>query len=148
MGEGMEKITVSRYEPLFTIGLAAERVGVSPMTLRMYEQKGLILPYKTASGRRQFSIHDLEIVLCVREMIGRHGLNIEGIRRIMSLIPCWKVKKCSSAEKRSCPAFTNGGGPCWSLTDSICSRKGEECRECRVYRELPECSNLRKMVAG
>jgi MerR family transcriptional regulator/heat shock protein HspR len=80
-------------------------------------------------------------------MIRRHGLNIEGIRRIMSLIPCWKVKKCTSAEKKSCSAFTNGGGPCWSLEDSICRRNGEECRECRVYRELPECSSLKKLMA-
>lgn len=143
----MKKLTVTRHEPLFTIGLAAAKVSVSPMTLRMYERKGLILPHKTPSGRRYFSIHDLEVVLCVREMIGHHGLNIEGIRRMMSLIPCWKVKKCSQGEKESCSAFTDGTGPCWSLPDSICRRNGEDCRECRVYREVPECSSLKKLVA-
>jgi MerR family transcriptional regulator/heat shock protein HspR len=144
----MESVTVTRYEPLFTIGLAAGKVNLSPMTLRMYERKGLILPYKTQSGRRYFSIHDLEIVLCVREMIGKHGLNIEGIRRVMSLIPCWDVKKCSPEEKKDCSAFTSGAGPCWSLPDSACRHNGEDCRECRVYRELPECSSLKKLLSG
>ena len=81
----MPKLKIDRYEPLLTIGLAAERLGVSPMSLRSYESKGLVLLHKRKSGHRYYSIHDIELLLCVREMIRREGLNIEGIYRRVSL---------------------------------------------------------------
>ena len=132
---------MSPYEPLFTIGVAAERLGISVMALRMYEQRGLILPHRSTTGRRFFSIHDLELVLCIREMINTEGLNIEGIRRLMALIPCWK--KCSAADRNQCDAFTKHIAPCWSLPRTPCRRRNEDCRACRVYRELSECRNLK-----
>jgi MerR family transcriptional regulator/heat shock protein HspR len=142
----LSELKVSRHEPLITIGLAAERLGVSPMTLRMYEQRGLLLPHRRPSGRRYYSIHDLEIVLCIREMINGEGLNLEGIRRMMSLIPCWKMKPCTPAERKECVAYTDSIAPCWSLPETVCRRNGEDCRKCRVYRELPDCRGLKKMV--
>jgi MerR family transcriptional regulator/heat shock protein HspR len=144
----MAGIEISKFEPLFTIGLAAERLGISVMTLRMYEQRGLILPHRTESGRRHYSVHDLELVLCIREMINEEGLNIEGIRRLMALMPCWKWKKCSPADRDKCIAYTEQVAPCWSLEETACRRRDEDCRECRVYQELPECKSLKLMLHG
>ena len=97
--EIMRKIEISPFEPLFTAGLAAEKVGISVMTLRLYEQKGLIIPHRTDSGRRFFSIHDLECVLCIRELIQEHGLNIEGIRHLIGLSTCGKLNECSEESR-------------------------------------------------
>jgi len=147
-GGAVPKLKIDRYEPLLTIGLAAERLGVSPMSLRSYERRGLVLPHKKESGHRYYSIHDVEILLCVREMIQREGLNIEGIRRIMSLIPCWQWKGCSAEDREGCPAYTETTAPCWSLAGTPCRRRGEDCRSCRVYREMPDCRELKAMVGA
>jgi len=142
----VSKLKIDRYEPLFTIGLAAERLGISTMSLRSYESRGLVVPHKKESGHRFYSIHDLEILLCIREMLGKEGLNIEGVRRIMSLVPCWKWKKCSPVERDSCPAFVDSGAPCWSIPETPCRQRGEDCRSCRVYREMPDCRELKMMI--
>ena len=47
------------YEPVYTIGHAAQKLGVAVPTLRMYEQAGLILPFRTETKRRLYSRHDL-----------------------------------------------------------------------------------------
>ena len=142
----MPKFKISRYEPLLTIGLAAERLGITPMSLRSYESRGLVIPHRKESGHRYYSIHDLELLLCVREMIRRERINIEGIRRIMSLVPCWKWKGCDDADREACPAFKGAEAPCWSIEDTPCRANDEDCRSCRVYRELPDCGELKAMV--
>jgi hypothetical protein len=38
-------------EPIYTTGVAAKKLGVSPHTLRLYEAEGLIIPYRTDTGR-------------------------------------------------------------------------------------------------
>jgi MerR family transcriptional regulator/heat shock protein HspR len=142
----MAKLALSSYEPIFSIGRAAERLGTAASTLRMYEQRGLVIPAKSPSGRRTYSVHDLELLLCVREMIADEGLNIQGIRRLMALIPCWKWKKCTAGERRDCRAYTEASAPCWTLEDAPCRQNGDDCRDCRVYRDLSDCRSLKKLL--
>jgi MerR family transcriptional regulator/heat shock protein HspR len=144
----MKKIEISRYEPLFSAGLAAEKVGISVMTLRMYEQRGLIIPYRSDTGRRFFSIHDLECVLCIRNLIQTHGLNIEGIKRLIGLNTCWKLNECSEDDMEQCVAQCKAIAPCWSYPETPCHTSPAECRECKVYRSLLECNNLKKLIEG
>ena len=82
------EIELNIYDPVLTIGIVAEKLNVAVQTVRLYEQEGLILPHKTDSGRRMYSMHDLERLRCIRKMITEHGLNLNGIKRIMSMIPC------------------------------------------------------------
>ena len=42
------------------ITIAAELVGMHPQTLRIYEQKGLVRPKRTAGNTRLYSERDLE----------------------------------------------------------------------------------------
>ena len=37
------------FEPVYTIGVAAAKLGVSVHTLRLYETEGLIITYKTST---------------------------------------------------------------------------------------------------
>ena len=144
----MQKIEISRFEPLFTAGLAAAKVGISVMSLRLYEERGLIIPHRSATGRRFFSIHDLECVLCIRNLIKTHGLNIEGIRHLIGLNTCWKLNDCSEEDMERCAAYCKGVAPCWSYPETPCHSSRDECRKCHVYRNLLECNNLGKLIEG
>jgi MerR family transcriptional regulator/heat shock protein HspR len=113
--------------------MASIRLGLSFSALRMYEGEGLLLPYRTSTGRRIYSLADLEWVDCIRNAIKERGLNIEGIREILSLIPCWDIYQCSAEVRESCEGYLSSLKPCWSLTKKACSRGAQDCRACDVY---------------
>jgi MerR family transcriptional regulator/heat shock protein HspR len=71
-------------EAVYIISVAAELVGMHPQTLRIYERKGLIEPYRTPGGTRRYSDADLERLATIQELTNA-GVNLEGVRRILSL---------------------------------------------------------------
>ena len=76
----MEKKTSAVY----IISVAAELSGMHPQTLRIYERKGLIEPYRTPGGTRRYSEEDLERLGLIQELTSV-GVNLEGVRRILQL---------------------------------------------------------------
>lgn len=75
---------VRRDEAVYMISVAAELAGVHPQTLRIYERKGLLEPYRTPGGTRRYSAADLERLELIQELTNA-GVNLEGVRRILSL---------------------------------------------------------------
>jgi MerR family transcriptional regulator/heat shock protein HspR len=73
-----------REEAVYIISVAAELAGVHPQTLRIYERKGLIEPYRTPGGTRRYSDADLRRLQLIQELTNA-GVNLEGVRRILSL---------------------------------------------------------------
>jgi MerR family transcriptional regulator/heat shock protein HspR len=71
-------------EAVYIISVAAELVGMHPQTLRIYERRGLIEPYRTPGGTRRYSDADLERLAAIQELTGL-GVNLEGVRRILTL---------------------------------------------------------------
>lgn len=69
---------------VFVISVAAELAGMHPQTLRIYERKGLIDPFRTPGGTRRYSREDIERLQLIQELTGQ-GLNLEGVRRILAL---------------------------------------------------------------
>ena len=69
---------------VYIISVAAELAGVHPQTLRIYERKGLIEPYRTPGGTRRYSDEDLERLGLIQELTSA-GVNLEGVRRILRL---------------------------------------------------------------
>ena len=69
---------------LFLIGIAAERAGMHPQTLRVYERRGLITPQRTAKNTRVYSEKDVELLRRIQEL-SEEGLNLAGIERVMKL---------------------------------------------------------------
>jgi MerR family transcriptional regulator/heat shock protein HspR len=126
----------SKTMPLYAIGIAAELLDVHPRTLRLYEASGLIKPARR-NKRRLYTDHDLAWVRCVRYLIHEKGLNQEGLRRLLALIPCWDIKQCSPAQCASCAAQQDRNSPCWYLTDVACC-DDRFCHECSVYLAAPE----------
>ena len=73
-----------RTEAVYIISVAAELVGMHPQTLRGYEHKGLVDPYRTPGGTRRYSPQDLERLLLIQNL-SNAGVNLEGIKRILLL---------------------------------------------------------------
>ena len=73
-----------RREAVYIISVAAELAGVHPQTLRIYERRGLINPYRTPGGTRRYSAEDLERLGLIQELTDA-GANLEGVRQILDL---------------------------------------------------------------
>ena len=74
----------NREEARYVISVAAEMSGMHPQTLRIYERRGLIEPYRTPGGTRRYSEADIERLSLIQELTGA-GVNLEGVRRILFL---------------------------------------------------------------
>jgi MerR family transcriptional regulator/heat shock protein HspR len=122
---------LDQERPVYTIGTAAEILGVHPRTLRLYEDGGLLRPARK-NNRRFYSNHDLMWINCVRYLIHKKGLNQEGLRRLLALIPCWEIKGCSEQSKAECAAVKERGAPCWELARRS-GTNSRTCHTCQVY---------------
>ena len=71
--------------PRYMISIAAELVGMHPQTLRMYEQKGLVRPQRTAGNTRLYSEADLERLRLIQRLTGELGLNLAGVEHVIRL---------------------------------------------------------------
>jgi len=71
--------------PRYMISVAAEIVGMHPQTLRMYEQKGLVRPKRTAGNTRLYSEADLERLRLIQRLTGELGLNLAGVQTVLDL---------------------------------------------------------------
>ncbi len=121
-------------DPIISIGTMAEKVGVSVSTIRKYEAMGLIIPFRTVSGHRLFSLEDIDRIRKILYLIQERGLNIKGIRGIQAFMPCWKLLPCSLKKWKRCPGYKDNKNPCWTKKDLSCIKQGNECRLCLVYR--------------
>ncbi|MDA8287412.1 MAG: MerR family transcriptional regulator [Actinomycetota bacterium] len=69
---------------VYVISVAAELAGVHPQTLRIYERKGLLDPARTMGGNRRYSDEDIALLRRIQDLTAA-GLNLEGVRRVLSL---------------------------------------------------------------
>jgi MerR family transcriptional regulator/heat shock protein HspR len=105
-------VSVSEKEKAsYSISEAAKLLRISVGMLREYERRGLIKPHRNPKNNyRLFSKADLEWIRCLRELIHRQGLSIEGVQRLLTVMPCWEIKKCSEREKKRCLVFPKERG--------------------------------------
>jgi MerR family transcriptional regulator/heat shock protein HspR len=73
-----------RTRAVFVISVAAELAGMHPQTLRIYERKGLIEPYRTPGGTRRYSQEDIDRLELIQDLT-EQGLNLEGVRRVLAM---------------------------------------------------------------
>lgn len=121
-------------DPVISIGVLAQKVGLSVSAVRKYENEGLIIAHRTSSGHRLFSHEDVDRVRNIQHMIQDLGLNVAGIRRMQALLPCWDLFHCDPATRKDCPAYKDTTQPCWTIRGLDCAPQGNECRLCPVYR--------------
>jgi MerR family transcriptional regulator/heat shock protein HspR len=145
-GAPLETKDHSVDDPIITIGTLANKVGLSVSTLRNYESVGLIIPHRTDSGHRLYSLEDVDRVRNIQHLVKDLGLNVEGIRRMQALLPCWDLIHCQEETRNSCPAFLDIERPCWTIRGLPCAPKGNECRRCIVYRFGSQCTEFIKRL--
>lgn len=68
----------------YVISVAAQLAGMHPQTLRIYERRGLLQPARTSGGDRRYTDADIARLRRIAELTAE-GMNVEGIRRVMSL---------------------------------------------------------------
>src|SRR5664279_6662211 len=69
------------------IGVVAERFGVHPQTLRLYEREGLIRPSRSSGNTRLYdleTVERLEIILTLTRELGVHLAGVEVILELKS----------------------------------------------------------------
>lgn len=71
--------------PRYMISVAAELVGMHPQTLRIYEQKGLVRPRRTAGNTRLYSDADLERLRTIQRLTTELGLNLAGVELVLRM---------------------------------------------------------------
>lgn len=139
-----ENINIST--PIYPIRTAAQLLGISVPTLRMYEKEGLIIPHKTEGNQRIYSENDLERLRCIRRAINESKISINGIKTIYSLIPCWEVVKCSEEDRKNCPSFNDHEQPCWTFRHPGTTCETRDCKECEVYTEFAQCGSIKNLI--
>ena len=77
-------IPSDRDRPLYMISVAAQLAGVHPQTLRIYENKGLVAPQRSAGNTRLYSQADIERLEFISELTSE-GINLAGVLRINDL---------------------------------------------------------------
>ena len=133
-------------EPIYPIRTAAKLLNISVHTLRMYEKENLILPFKKSSSHRLYSKSDIERIECIRNAINESKISINGIKFILSMMPCWEVINCSQKDRNRCNAFLKHEDACWASkgAETICAKK--ECRECEVYIKYGDCGSIKEYI--
>src|SRR5919202_4075375 len=74
-----------RERPRYMISVAADLVGMHPQTLRIYENKGLVRPKRTAGGTRLYSELDLDRLRIIQRLTTELGLNLAGVELVLRL---------------------------------------------------------------
>ena len=72
------------HYPAYTMGRAAEMIGVTPAFLRGIDDAGLISPQRSAGGHRRYSRHQLDLAARVRRLVDG-GTALAAAGRIVAL---------------------------------------------------------------
>jgi MerR family transcriptional regulator, heat shock protein HspR len=78
-------MTDESSRPRYMISVAAELVGMHPQTLRIYEQKGLVRPKRTAGNTRLYSDSDVARLRLIQQLTSEVGLNLVGVARVLHM---------------------------------------------------------------
>jgi MerR family transcriptional regulator, heat shock protein HspR len=77
-------------KPLYTISVASEILETHPRTLMLYEDAGLIEPFRTSTNRRRYSQRDISKVQVIQHLTREKGVTLAGVRHILSLFETMK----------------------------------------------------------
>jgi MerR family transcriptional regulator/heat shock protein HspR len=70
--------------PAYTMGRAAEMIGVTPAFLRSLGASGLIQPERSGGGHRRYSRHQLQLASRARQLLDE-GMPLSAACRIVTL---------------------------------------------------------------
>lgn len=73
-----------KSDAVYFISVASSLSGIHPQTIRIYEEKGLVKPYRTKGGTRRYSQDNVDRLIQIQQLTQR-GMNLEGIKVIYEL---------------------------------------------------------------
>ena len=79
-------------KPLYTISVASEILETHPRTLMLYEDVGLVQPFRTSTNRRRYSQRDIRKLQVIQHLTREKGVNLAGVRHILSLFEVLKKR--------------------------------------------------------
>jgi MerR family transcriptional regulator/heat shock protein HspR len=113
--------------PVYIISSAAGLLGIHPLTLHLYEEKGLIVSARKGN-RRFYSAGDLQWINTVRYLVHERGINLEGLRQLLALRAQVEYRRAFEEPLPECKDLVGPTAPCWE--EGVARF---ECRECPVY---------------
>ena len=104
--------TSADHTACFPIGIVADLLGVTEQTLRLYEVQGLVRPSRR-NRERYYCAGDVQWLECLRRLIHREKVSIEGVKRLLHFAPCWEIAGLREGFPcERCPVFRErSGGP-------------------------------------
>ena len=142
----MENISVESTTPVYTLSTTSSLSAIPVHSIRQYIDKGLIIPFKKESSRNLFSQVDILRLKYIHKLLDEGGLNIAGIRALLSIIPCWAIRQCSVVERETCQAYHSDADPCWEASEKGTLCKNTNCRECDVYRIVENYPDVKSFL--
>ena len=82
--QGSTLMTEKKSEAVYFISVASSLSGIHPQTIRIYEDKGLVKPYRTKGGTRRYSQNNVDRLIQIQQLTQR-GMNLEGIKVIYEM---------------------------------------------------------------
>jgi len=79
----MSSIEPERYPVRYKVAEAARLAGVSASTLRLWESQGLVVPFRSETGHRQYSAEDVARLKRIAWFRAERGLNPAAIREAL-----------------------------------------------------------------
>lgn len=131
---------------VYTIGTVAELIHEHPETLRVWERNGLISPNRNGY-QRKYSNNDLKRLEFIKSLMDEKGLNIAGVRQVISMYSCWNHRFCAGGAKKNSTVPVNTSKPCWKIKDTYClscDDKSEYCHNCSYADNCSGCDNCGK----
>src|SRR5438270_11049080 len=80
-------------KPLYTISVASEILETHPRTLMLYEDVGLIEPFRTSTNRRRYSQRDIRKLQVIQNLTREKGVNLAGVKHILALLTVMKERR-------------------------------------------------------
>lgn len=130
---------------VYTIGTVAEIIGEHPETLRVWERNDLIHPDRKGY-QRKYSNNDLKRLKFIEYLLHEKGLNIAGVKQLISMYACWYKKNCKGGASKNSPIPVNESKPCWKLEGTYCliaGDKSEICSTCELIKKCQNCNECR-----
>jgi MerR family transcriptional regulator/heat shock protein HspR len=75
----------SRSGAAYAIGVVAERYGIHPQTLRLYERENLLVPARSEGNTRLYSEEDLKTLEFILNLTRNLGVNLAGVEVVLNM---------------------------------------------------------------
>ena len=75
----MRAIELKRSRPVFPIGTVMELTDLTARQIRYYEEYQLVVPRRSASNRRMYSLNDIDLLLEIADLI-ESGMTLKGVQ--------------------------------------------------------------------